>query len=372
MKILFAAGGTAGHVNPALAIAHGLKEQYPQAEIHFAGRRDGMEYRLVQQAGFPFHPIQVHGLQRSFAPKDLARNLKAAAALLVSPFATRRILNRVKPDIVIGTGGYVSVPIVYFAAKRGLKTAIHEQNAYPGLANRFLAKRVDKVFVASEAGKARLTESKAISVSGNPVSPTLFEQDRTANRRALEAGERPVIISYGGSLGAMNVNRAVAELAQWHIENRDFLHIHATGSIEAKDFAAQAAEMGIDNSPHFIIREYIDNMPELLSAADLVISRAGALTLAELAATGRASVLIPSPNVAENHQYHNAAEFEAAGAAKLIEEKNLTGDVIIQTVDALTKDGETLHRMGENAKTLARQDALATILEGLRPLLPKV
>ena len=184
-----------------------------------------------------------------------------------------------------------------------------------------------------------------------------------------DAGDRTVILSFGGSLGAQVLGERVADLAKWEIAQRDFLHVHATGSIEKADFAALAARLGIDHSPKFIIREYIDNMPELLAAADLVISRAGALTLAEIAAVGRASVLIPSPNVAENHQYHNAMQLQKLGAAVVVEEKELTGEKLIGIVDKLTKDPAELMLMGAKARALAQPDSLDKICENLDRLM---
>lgn len=368
MKVLIAAGGTAGHINPALAIAGGIQQRWPGAQIHFVGRSKGMENRLVKQAGYPFHNIEVRGIQRSFTPKNIARNVAAAWYLSLAPRAARKILDEVKPDLVIGAGGYISGPVLREAAKREIKTAIHEQNAYPGVTNRLLAAQVDRVFAPTESAVERLGAPEKTTVTSNPIRTGFFEQNRQANREGIGAGERVVLLSYGGSLGAMRVNEVVADLAQWHLKERKFLHIHATGSIEKKDFAELAQKKGIDQSPNFVIKEYIDDMPALLSAADLVICRAGALTLAELAAVGRASVLIPSPNVAENHQYHNALEFVQAGAAKVFEEKDLSGSALIHAVDELTREPQTLAEMGTAAKTLARPEALDEIVQVLAEL----
>lgn len=369
MRVLLAAGGTAGHVNPALAIAQGIKQRWPDAEIHFAGRRQGMEKRLVEKAGYPFHHIEVRGIQRSLSPQNMARNVAAAWHLAFAPRAARRILAAVEPDLVIGAGGYVSGPVVLEAAKQGRKTAIHEQNAFPGVTNRLLAKKVDLVFAPTQSAVERLGVPGKTVVSGNPVREEVFHQDRAAARKALGAGKRVVLLSYGGSLGAMRLNEAVASLAVWHLQNRNFLHIHATGTIEKEDFAALAKSKGIAGQDNFIIREYIDDMPAMLAAADLVICRAGALTLAELAAVGKAAVLIPSPNVAENHQYYNALEFEKAGAARVFEEKNLTDALLIKTVDGLAQDDAMLKAMDAAAGTLAHPRALESIVSALAGLL---
>lgn len=369
MRVLIAAGGTAGHVNPALAIAGGISERWPGADIHFAGRKGGMEYNLVTGAGYPFHPIEVHGLQRSLKPENLVRNAKAAWYLALSGSASRKILAEVKPDLVLGTGGYVSGPVVRAAAKKGIKTALHEQNAFPGVTNRLLAGDVDRIYAVSASALQRLGQPEKGLVTGNPVPPALFSLDREAARQALGAGGRTVLLSFGGSLGAQRVNEVVAELAAWHLKNQNFLHIHATGGIEKNDFARLAEKMGISGKENFVIREYISDMPAMLAAADLVICRAGALTLAELEAVGRASILIPSPNVAENHQFHNALELEEAGAARVFEEKNLNGRVLVRAVEELTGKPDTLRKMGKAARGLAQPQSLQLIVDDLEKLM---
>lgn len=370
MRVLFAAGGTAGHINPALAIAQGIQDKWPDCEIHFAGRQKGMESKLVAAAGYPFHPIEVRGIQRSFSPKSMARNMAAAWYLVQSPVAARRILKLVQPDLVIGTGGYVSGPVLQVAAKMKYKTAIHEQNAWPGVTNKLLAKTVDLVLAPAENAVQRLGMPDKTVVVGNPVRPSLFSMDRQAAREKLGAKPGQVVIaSFGGSLGAMRINQVVADLAHWHLERRDFLHIHATGAIEKEDFARLAAQLGIAGKENFRILEYIEDMPSLLAACDLAICRAGALSLAELAAVGRASVLIPSPHVAENHQYFNALEFKNAGAAELLEERDLTGAGLISAVDNLTKDPELLAFMGNRAKKLGYPNALGDIVSQLEKLM---
>lgn len=370
MRILIAAGGTAGHINPALAIAGAMQKRHPEAEIHFAGRRGGMEYGLVTKAGYAFHPIEVNGIQRRLTPKNIVRNVVALYHLALSMPRADAILKEVRPDLVIGAGGYVSGPVVRAAARKGIRTAIHEQNAFPGVTNKLLAKQADLVFAAMPDAVQRLGVPEKTTVTGNPVREEMFCQNRPATRRALGARDGQIVmISFGGSLGAQVLGERVAELAQWELANRDFIHIHATGSIEKADFAALAARLGIDHNPKFIIREYIDNMPQLLAAADLVISRAGALTLAEIAAVGRASVLIPSPNVAENHQYHNAMQLQKLGAAVVVEEKDLTGEGLIEIVDRLTKDPAGLMEMGMKARALAQPDSLQKICDQLDKLL---
>lgn len=372
MRVLIAAGGTAGHVNPALAIAKEIEKHCPGAEIHFAGRKKGMEYGLVTKAGYPFHHIEVNGIQRKLTLRNVARNVKAMYHLALSAPCAAAILRKVQPDLVIGAGGYVSGSVVQTAAKKGILTAIHEQNAFPGITNKILAKSVDLVFVAMPDAVERLgpaAKGKTFVV-GNPVREAMWNTDRTAARKALGAKDgQIVVVSFGGSLGAQRLNEAVAELAVWELKERDFLHIHATGSIEKKDFAALAKKLNIDNDARFQIREYIEDMPSMLAAADLVISRAGALTLAEISAVGRAAVLIPSPNVAENHQYYNAMQLEKLGAARVLEEKNLGQGALQKTVDEITHSQASLMEMGAKARALAQPDSLEKIWTHLEQLL---
>ncbi len=350
MRVLIAAGGTAGHINPALAIAGAIKKADPSAEIHFAGRKEGMEYRLVTQAGYPFHHIEITGFQRRLSLNNIKRNIITLWNLALSGPKARAMMKEVQPDLVIGCGGYVSGPVVRCAAKKGIKTAIHEQNAFPGVTNKLLAPDVDIVFAAVPAAVEKLGAPEKTQVVGNPVRPEVFEKA-------------------GGSLGARRVNEVVADLCAWEQkEHKPVLHIHATGQYGVELFQNLEKEKGFAPGESLVVKEYINNMPELLAAADLVISRAGALTLAELEAEGRAAILIPSPNVAENHQYYNAMELQKAGAAVVIEEKDLTGEKLVSTVSGLLAEPGKLAAMGKNARTLSVDDSLDRIADALMKL----
>ena len=372
MRVLIAAGGTAGHINPALAIAGAIKAHRPDADIHFAGRRGGMEYGLVTRASYPFHHIEVNGIQRSLTPKNIARNVQAVYHLALSGPRAKKMLRQLKPDLVIGCGGYVSGPVVRCAAKMGIRTAIHEQNAFPGVTNKLLAKDVDVIFAAVPAAVDKLGAPEKTSVVGNPVRPEIFMQNRALARQKLAAGQRTVILSFGGSLGARRINEVIADLAAWEQTCPwNILHLHATGSRGVKLFADLLREKGVEPGERLVVREYIENMPELLAAADLVISRAGALTLAELEAVGRAAILIPCLNVAENHQYYNAMELQKAGAAVVIEEKDLTGPVLVQTVQQLLQENGKLAVMGKMARALAEPESLEKIWAKLEALMAR-
>ena len=363
MRVLIAAGGTAGHINPALAIAGALRAARPDAEIHFAGRREGMEFGLVREAGYPFHHIEVNGIQRRLTPQNVVRNLQAIWHLALSGPRAKAILKEVRPDLVIGCGGYVSGPVVRCAARMGIHTAIHEQNAFPGVTNKLLARDVDIVFAAVPAAVEKLGAPDKTLVVGNPVRPEIFTQNRAEERARLAAGDKTVILSFGGSLGARRINEVVADLVAWEQKTHPhaILHLHATGSRGVELFRQLGQQKGFAPGQDLVVSEYIRNMPQLLAAADLVISRAGALTLAELQAAGRASILIPSPNVAENHQYYNALELQKAGAALVIEEKNLTGEGLIQAVESLLAEPGRLEVMGKMARAMAEPESLNKI-----------
>lgn len=371
MRVLIAAGGTAGHINPALAIAGAIKKAEPTAEIHFAGRREGMEYRLVTQAGYPFHHIEITGFQRKLSLNNIRRNVVTLWNLATSIPKANAMLKKLQPDLVIGCGGYVSGPVVRCAARKGIKTALHEQNAFPGVTNKLLAPDVDLVFAAVPAAVEKLGAPQKTTVVGNPVRPEVFAQagNREVIRAQLGAGDRAVILSFGGSLGARRINEVVADLCAWEQkEQKSVLHLHATGQYGVQLFQNLEKEKGFAPGESLVVKEYINNMPELLAAADLVISRAGALTLAELEAVGRAAILIPSPNVAENHQYFNAMELQKAGAAVVIEEKDLTGEKLVSTVSDLLSQPGKLAEMGQNARSLSVDDSLDRITQGLMNL----
>ena len=372
MKILFACGGTAGHINPALSIADALCRRYPDTEVLFAGNPKGMEARLVPKAGYPFAPIEVAGIQRRVSLENVRRNARALWLLAKSGARAKKIIREFHPDIVMGTGGYASGPVVRKAHQLGYRTITHEQNAFPGVTTKLLAPHADRVLIAMEGARKRLRledESKLV-FTGNPVREAVLTADRDAARRSLGVGENVCIVSFGGSLGAQRVNEAIAEVMAWHRGQKGFHHIHATGSYDYEDFLAALGKEGVvrEGNPHLDVREYIDNMPTCLAAADLVICRAGAITLSELECAGRASILIPSPNVAENHQYHNAMELVNRDAALILEEKDLTGAALIERIQSLAGAPGRLEEIGRNAAAMAVRDANDRIIREITRL----
>lgn len=370
MRVLLAGGGTAGHINPALAIAAAIRKAVPDAQILFVGTPFGMEAKLVPQQGYDFAPIRVKGFQRKLTAKNIARNLQAGYYLCTSTIRAGQILRRFKPDLVIGTGGYVSGPIVMRAAKMGIKTAIHEQNAFPGVTTKLLSKQVSLVMLAVAEAQNHLDAHCKCIVTGNPVRAEILTKTREEARAELGMDDNLCILSYGGSLGAGKINETVVDLLAWEKKKGNINHIHGYGGMGKDTFLPALKQRGIklENNPRVDVREYIDNMDTCMAAADLVICRAGAITLSELQAMGRASILVPSPVVAENHQYHNAMVLQKGGAAIVIEQKNLTGQVLIDTVNSLYNDRNRLRLLSKNAKSMGVPDAAARIVAALQKL----
>ena len=351
MKVLLAGGGTAGHINPALAIAGYIREKRPDTEFLFIGNKDGMEQRLVPQAGFPIKSVTISGFKRSMSPKSVAANIKTVRRTLTSSVAAKKIIRDFQPDICIGTGGYVSGPVVREASRLGVPCLIHEQNAYPGVTNKMLAKRVEKVMLAVAAA-APYFKDASIVVTGNPVRGEILTAGKEESRRQLGLDQRPVILSFRSG------------------KNGRYQHIHAYGKYGGW-FPDKLREQGVDPDAcgNLDIRPYIDNMPVCMAAADLVISRAGAITLSEIQAMGKPAILIPSPNVAENHQFHNAMALVNAGAAEIIEESDLSGAAVIEKADAMLQSEETLAKFSENSKKMAITNANERIYSVVKQVL---
>lgn len=374
MKVLMSCGGTGGHINPALAIADIIKTKYPDTEFLFAGTPKGMEARLVPAAGYKMETIKVAGFQRSLSLENIRRNAKAAAYLVTSGKRAKEIISGFKPDIAIGTGGYACGPVIRKAARMGIPTAIHEQNAYPGVTNRLLSKEVDYVMLTVKEALKFMDESNfEHSVTGLPVRSDIMKMSRSEARRKLGIDDSFTILSFGGSLGAGCINETMEAAIKWHHgKGLAVNHIHGYGGM-GKDTFPQAMEAaGIPlKSDRLRITEYINDMDVCLAAADLVICRSGASTLAELQAAGKASILIPSPIVAGNHQYHNAMVLGNADAAVVIEQKDVTNEKVIAEIEKLYNDRDRLAVMSHNAAGLHVADTNERILAVVDKLVEK-
>ena len=347
-----------------------IKNKRNDAEFLFIGNRGGMEQRLVPQAGFEIKSITISGFKRSFSPKSMLENVKTVSRTFTSSREAKKIIAEFKPDICIGTGGYVSGPVIRTAAKMGIPCIIHEQNAYPGITNKMLAKSVKKVMLAVPDAKKYFDKNVDFVITGNPVRQEILTAKKEESRKELGLDNRPVVLSFGGSLGARKINEAVADLvARSGIDGR-YQHIHAYGSY-GDWFPQLVEEKGTDiaDCSNLDIRPYIDNMPTCMAAADLVICRAGAITLSEIQAMGKPAILIPSPNVAENHQYHNAMALVNAGAADIIEEKDLTGAALMRKTDKMLLNPEKLEKYSENSRKMAITDANERIYSVVKKVL---
>ena len=371
LKVLLAGGGTAGHLNPALAIAEIIKLYHPDAEFLFAGTPFGMEAKLIAKTKYRFAPIKVRGFQRKLSIENIGRNIQAASYLATAGPRAKQIIKDFNPDIVIGTGGYVSGPIVMKAAQMKIPTVIHEQNAYPGVTTRLLSKHVNEIMLTVEEATAYLDKDIKYTVTGLPVRSGIMTKTKSQARKDLGFDDSLCILSFGGSLGAGMINETAVDLIAWHDEKKAINHIHGYGGMGKDTFvpALNAKGVKLENNPRLKVSEYIDNMDTCMAAADLVICRSGANTLSELEAMGRGSILIPSPIVAGNHQYHNAMVLGNAGAAIVIEQKDLTSELLIQKVQELYENPKKLERLSQKAAELAIRDTSDRVYEVISRLI---
>ncbi|MCQ2433927.1 MAG: undecaprenyldiphospho-muramoylpentapeptide beta-N-acetylglucosaminyltransferase [Oscillospiraceae bacterium] len=373
MRVLIACGGTGGHINPGLAIAGTIAAHKPDTEFLFAGTPNGMEAELVPAAGYKIEFVKVAGFQRDLSLDSIKRNVKAVGYLMTAGSRSKEIIRNFKPDLAIGTGGYAAGPVIRAAQQLGIPTALHEQNAFAGVTNKLLSKKADAVMVNFEAAKQYFPDCKNVIVTGLPVRGAIKKRSREQARQMLGFSDGMTILSFGGSQGAKCLNDLMPDLMAWHL-NSDMKinHIHAYGKNGKDTFNAMLLEKGVKPEDTRIrVSEYIHDMDVCLAAADVVICRAGASTLSELEAVGRASVLIPYPTAAENHQYHNAMVLGKAGAAMVIEQKDLTLERLKNAVAHLYEEPEKRMLMGQRAGALALTDVDERIWAVLEPLLAR-
>ena len=373
MRALITGGGTGGHINPALAIASIIKEHEPDSQFLFAGTPFGMEARLIPEAGYDFAPIKVRGFQRKISLENIKRNAEAAAYLVTALPRAKQIIMEFRPDVVIGTGGYVSGPVVYQAAKLGIPTAIHEQNAYPGVTTRILTKKVNKVMLTVKEALDYLGTDIDYTVTGLPVRAELFEKTKDEARKELGFDDSFTVLSFGGSLGAGCINETMAEVIKYTRANDlKINHIHGYGGMGKDTFPAAMKKYGVPmKSDRTRITEYINDMDTCMAAADLVICRSGATTLAELEAMGKPAILIPSPIVAGNHQFHNANVLGKAGAAIVIEQKNVKCEEVTGIIEDLYNDPSRVKEMSECSKKLWIADTSDKIWQTVESIVRK-
>ena len=367
MRILFAAGGSAGHINPALAMACALRNRYPTAEIAFIGNPEGMEKELVSAEHFPMYYIKSAGIQRRLTPK----NLRALYLACRAPGQAKKLLRTFQPDLVVGTGGYVSWAPLWAASAMGIPCAVHESNALPGLAVRRLEGRVDRILLNLPETAQSLTHKEKCVVVGNPLREGFETVNRQTARRMLGVADRDfLLLSFGGSLGAAALNRVMPEFIRlFSLPHSNVLHLHGYGKRNGETFEEEC-RAALPTLPHRILcLPYIRQMPLWLKAADLCITRAGAVTLSELAMAGVGAILIPSPGVADNHQLANARLLEKRGAALLLEEKNLNAERLAAEAEKLYRSAPRRRAMATAAKAGAVPCPTESAIQALLTLL---
>lgn len=367
MRVIITCGGTGGHITPALAIADLLREALPDCKILFIGTVSGMENEMVRAAGYEICTINVKGLSRKHPGEALA----ALKLVRAATSTAGNILNVFHPDIVIGTGGYACYPALLAANRRRIPTAVHESNAVPGLTVRMLASKLSRVWLGFEAAKAHLPRRARVLVVGNPVLGSTLCSATPCSVRRGKAGVQTVL-SFGGSLGAPAINRAVLSLMQELRDMPTVRFVHATGKREWESFTRELVAAGLSNDGRLEVLPFISDMPRRMREATVVISRAGAMTLGELAEIGRAAILIPSPHVTGNHQYKNAAAMAEKGAAILMEEDQLGGKELACAVRRLLIDHHMRKKMESEVKKFAHPDATEKILADILLLTGKV
>lgn len=360
MRVIVTGGGTGGHIYPALAIAKGMQSADPQTEILYVGTDTGMEAKLVPESGLEFFSVPGQGLPRKISIETLKVGAKSVKAL----WETKQILKKFKPDLVVGTGGYVSGPVVLTAALFGIPTLLHEQNALPGVTNKILAKFVRKVMVTFPDSIARFGNQKKLVMTGLPVRSEIGQVSREegAKRLALDP-KRSTLLITGGSRGARSINQAMVKVLKELSSRPEIQVVWATGNATYEETLKGLEAAGIQwKRDNWKVLEYLKDMPAALACADLWIGRAGAASLAELMVAGKPSILIPYPYAAENHQEYNARALERAGAARVILDKDLNGKTLWQTIQEVMGQTGQLQAMAAKSRELGEPDALDKIV----------
>ncbi len=357
MKILISGGGTGGHIYPALAIADCFKKNLPDSEILYVGTSSGIESTIVPSHGYRFESIDIKGFQRKFSIENTKRTLK----LLKSLSSVRKLLKEFKPDIVIGTGGYVSGPVVMSASLMGINTAIHEQNVFPGITNKILARFCDYVFLGFQDASRFFSKTKRVVYCGNPVRKDKFEFTKARSRELLGIpADKQMILCVGGSGGSYSLNEAIKNMLP-QILIRDMAITHVTGRYLYNGFMEEIKEISLKEYQRILA--YIDDIGLYMSAADLVICSAGAITLAEVNYLGKASIVIPKKNTAENHQEYNARMIHHAGAGDFILENELNAQILREKVYNILDNEQVREKMQEKSRGLSKKDPAGIIYD---------
>lgn len=365
MKFIFTCGGTAGHINPALAVAGRLRSLMPDCDILFIGAEGKMETQLVPRAGYEIKTLTITNISRGHNLDAVVHNLHTLHNVFASHHEAKKIVAHFKPDVVIGTGGYVCYPVITAAAELHIPTVIHESNAVPGLTTKMLADRVSRVMVGFEESRQHYPHPDRVTVTGTPVRGEfdLYTKEQARAELGLPQ-DKKLIVSVWGSLGAGHMNEVMGELIPMMTGDEEFRLIHAAGSMYYKKFMEKLSERDASFESHGVeVREYIHDMPRIMAAADLIMCRAGASTISELSYMGKPVIMVPSPNVTNNHQEKNARVLESAGGAKVLLEGEFDAASLLDEMKALISDEEKLGVMSGKMRSLAVPQATDRITE---------
>jgi len=361
LKIIVSGGGTGGHIYPALALIKEIKKLNTSAEFLYIGTEKGLESKIVTREGIPFKTIHITGFKRKIS----FENIKTITRFIKGVQDSKKLIKEFKPDVVIGTGGYVCGPVVYAASKLHIPTIVHEQNSIPGLTNKFLSRYVNKVAICFEEARTYFPKEKVV-LTGNPRASEVIGKDGKAGRASvgLNASQKSVLL-VGGSRGARPLNDAFLN-ALPEVKNKEYQFLYVTGEVHYENVMNQVKAVG--NPDNVIIKPFIHNMPEVLAGVDLVVARAGATTLAELTALGLPSILVPSPYVTNNHQEKNARSLSDKGAAILRLEQELTGSQLIKDIDSVLLNQLKLEEMKKASSQIGIPDAATRLYKEMQKL----
>lgn len=358
MRLMVSGGGTGGHIYPALAVINELKRQDPNAEVLYVGSHRGIESTIVPELGIPFEAMTIQGFKRSLS----LENFKTVYLFLKSVRRAKKLVREFKPDVVLGTGGYVSGAVLYAAAKQHIPTVIHEQNSVVGVTNKFLSRYVDKIAINFEAARQQFPAAKVV-LTGNPRAQEVANVVSHFSLKSFNLkDEVPTLLVVGGSQGALKLNRVMVE-ALPALAKKAYQIVFVTGPKRYDDVMTQVSQFDAAN---ISIQSYISNMPEVLPKMAGVLGRSGATTLAELTALGVPAILIPSPYVTADHQTKNAQSLVDAGAALMVKESELTSESLIAAIDELMGDEQTREKMAAASKKLGKPEAATQMLSLLR------
>ena len=370
MRAIISAAGTGGHINPGIAIANKIMEKEKDSEIIFIGTNRGLENDLVPRAGYDLKTINAHGLERKLS----IQNLKNLFETYKSIGEAKKIIQEFKPDVLIGTGGYICVPTVMAARKMGIPVVLHESNAFPGIAVKLFKKKANKILVGFKDAKERLDNRENVVVTGNPIKlkkQNYTEAQKTKIKQELGLKlDKPVVLVFGGSQGAQSINRSFIEIIV-NKKNKNYQIMWAAGPEQYDKIKNKLKEVNIDidKIENAKIVPYIYNMEEVMNTADLVVCRSGAMTITEISVVGKPAIFIPFPFATENHQEYNARVLEKVGAAKIILDKDLNSEILGNTINRMVKDKDELKQMGENASRVAMPEVENRIYEEIRSII---